>query len=148
VRFFILCLLALLVAACGSADVTDQNFANLADATQKGGLREGGWLPRFLPPSASEIKLRSNIDTNEVWVAFAWDGADRGDLANQCRSAPASSGAFPGRSPSWWPADLVASGPNDNVPSTTEFLRCTDGGFVALRPTEKRGYYWHSGRSA
>jgi hypothetical protein len=143
VRFIVLCLMALLAAGCGSADVTDQNFASLADATQKGALGEGGWLPKFLPPSASEIKLRSNIDTNEVWVAFAWDGAERGALANQCRPVAANSDALPRRAPSWWPDNLAAPGPND-----TEFLRCADGGFVALRPTEKRGYYWHFGNPA
>jgi len=145
-RFVIMYLAALLITACGSGDVRDENFANLTDALQKGALHEGGWLPKFLPPSASDIKLRSNIDTNEIWVAFAWDGTERGALASQCQAIPATAGLLPRRSPSWWPTDLAISGPSNAVPSTTELLRCTDGGFVALRSGEKRGYYWHSGK--
>lgn len=37
-RLIILFMAALLLVACGSADVSDQTFANLADASKKGAL--------------------------------------------------------------------------------------------------------------
>lgn len=30
----------------------------------------GGWVPRVLPSDATNIKVQTNLDTNEVWVRF------------------------------------------------------------------------------
>jgi hypothetical protein len=144
-QVLMLCFWVLVLVACRGRDTNEQTFATLSEASAKGALGEGAWLPKFLPPSSSDITVRFNIDTNEVWVAFSWDGVNRGELAKQCHNAVASDILLPERSPSWWPVELTQTAPRSAASMGTELHTCSDGGFAALQPAAKRAYYWHRG---
>lgn len=140
--------MALSLAACGSRDVVDETYADLAEARSKGAIREGGWLPAFLPPSSSNIRLRYNVDTNEVWASLNWDGVNRGALETSCKPAVPGQGQFPERAPSWWPERMTRDASQNPSAAETEILECADRGLIALQKGEKRAYYWHNGASA
>jgi hypothetical protein len=66
-----LVVLALLLIA-GCTDRYEASFATYADAKSRGALERGGWLPDFLPESATEIREEHDIDSNELWVTFSF----------------------------------------------------------------------------
>lgn len=133
------------LAACSPRDVVDETYADLAEATSKRAIREGGWLPSFLPPSSSNIRLRYNIDTNEVWASLNWDGANRGSLDESCKRAEMSQAQFPQRAPSWWPQEMTRDAAKKPTAAEMEILECADRGLVALHRDQKRAYYWSNG---
>lgn len=45
---------------------------------------EVGWIPRWLPSSATNIYEAHNIDTNEVWMAFSFTKSD--DFFSNCQN--------------------------------------------------------------
>ena len=133
------------LAACGSRDIVDETYADLAEATSKGAIREGGWLPSFLPPSSSNIRLRYNMDTNEVWASLNWDGTNRGSLDDSCKHAEPNQAQFPQRAPSWWPQEMTRDAVKNPPAAETEILECADRGLIALQKDQKRAYYWSNG---
>jgi len=48
------------------------------------GLVDAGWLPGYLPSSASQIEERHNIDTNEVWASFRYTIGDVKSVEAEC----------------------------------------------------------------
>ncbi len=133
------------LTACGSRDIVDETYANLAEAGSRGAMREGGWLPSFLPPSSSNIRLRYNMDTNEIWASLNWDGVNRGALEDSCKHAEPSQERLPQRAPSWWPQGMTREAANNPSAAETEILECADRGLIALQKEQKRAYYWHNG---
>jgi hypothetical protein len=46
------------------------------DAVRAGAVGPNGWIPAFLPKSASQIVERHNIDTNESSLTFQYSASD------------------------------------------------------------------------
>lgn len=137
----VLCILSML--GCSSRDVVEQRFENMNEASRAGAI-ERGWLPRFTPQSSFDIQLRYDLDTNEVWISFGWDGTD-GELDKQCKPFSLTLEDLPKRSPTWWPHELSPSTSTESLAALKNLLRCSDGGVMVLQPEHKRGYYWHRG---
>lgn len=104
-------------------------------AAQAAGELDKGWLPSFLPESATAIKVINNTDQKSSLAAFNYDGSL--DLSG-CAEAPLAEAVLPAeRVVLWWPDGLVAKG---GVISGT-FYRCADGqAFVDAG--KKEVYFW------
>lgn len=59
-------------------------FATFAEM-EAAGMMSRGWLPAFLPRSASEIQEGHDIDTNLVWAAFNYQPGDVEAVEAACR---------------------------------------------------------------
>ena len=46
-----------------------EEYSSLAEARAAGAI-DRGWIPDFLPPSATHLRQVSDLDTNERWLAF------------------------------------------------------------------------------
>ncbi len=57
----------LLLAGCG--EQIDKNYATYVDA-QRAGAVEKGWIPAFIPSSASDIVDSHDLDTNRQTLQF------------------------------------------------------------------------------
>lgn len=86
------------------------------------GLIQRGWAPAFLPQSASQIRERHDIDTNECWIHFQFDQADFRAMVSGLKEVPASEVLFPRRVPSWWPSGLRKG--LDLYDSSYRFYKC------------------------
>ena len=59
-------------------------YASYAEMEQSG-LIARGWLPNYLPTSATDIEESHNIDTNRVWAAFKYHVGDVGSVESSCK---------------------------------------------------------------
>jgi hypothetical protein len=138
-RLIVLCLVC---TACSGPDINEVALRDLEDAKAKGVLREGGWLPSYLPTSSNRIRLRYDVDTNEVWVSFEWKGHDPEPLAEECRTTAPSEVRLVRTQPSWWPEALSSQRRPSQLPTSYTYHACTDGSFVALSQTGETSYSW------
>ena len=108
-----------------------------------------GWIPTVLPSTATDVRLRSNIDTNMVRGTARLPAADLQRLRGALR--PLADDAVPpfrtnvGVTPKWWPPDL-------RPPSRTAELRGRgwelfsvpeeSAAYIALHASEGRVYFW------
>lgn len=104
-------------------------------AAKAAGELDKGWLPPFLPSSATAIKVINNTDQKSSLAAFNYEGSL--DLSG-CAEAPLAEAVLPvERVVLWWPDGLVAKG---GAISGT-FYRCADGqAFVDAG--KKEAYFW------
>jgi len=58
---------ALTVSAC--SEQVEARYASYGDAVEKGAVRRG-WIPAYVPPSATEIVEVHNLDTNAQLLRF------------------------------------------------------------------------------
>jgi|GEM_PF-1470426 hypothetical protein len=107
-------------------EVREETFGDAAAASQ---LVEHGWIPEFLPPSASDGHIRYDLDDNETILSFSYAPADAGTLEAAC--TPASNVPTPAVRASWFPVGIE----ND----ADAVYACEDG-YLALRGST--AYYW------
>ena len=62
-------LLALLVGASGCSEVMGASYATYGDAERAGAVARG-WIPSFVPRSATDIREVHDLDTSEQWLRF------------------------------------------------------------------------------
>jgi len=100
-------------------DISESTYASYGDVASDDAFTRG-WVPRFLPQSATNIQERHNLDTNEMWGRFTASRADLDSIRARCAPIPSSALVRP-RSPnqfrgfpklSWWPAILETKSEN------------------------------------
>jgi hypothetical protein len=69
-------------AGCSGETVTN-SFRNYTEM-QSSGIFEKGWLPRYLPKSAKNIKERHDLDSNIVTATFTFDPTDVESVKENC----------------------------------------------------------------
>lgn len=106
------------------------------NAAKAAGELEKGWLPGFLPASATSIKVINNTDNKSSLAAFRYEGAlDLGP----CKEAPLTEAALsPERVVLWWPDELTGKGAV--VPGNV-YYKCADGQAV-VNVEKKEVYFW------
>ena len=145
----------LLCVGCGEAArfadayVVDSRYESRADAEVAGAIAENSaygdrWLPAMLPASASDIRERHCLDTNEVWISFAFDSQDAEAIADHCERVTRSE-VHPPMNPNrfrgepfidWWPDDLF-----ENY-LKYDFYNCGHQCYLAIDKEALRGFYW------
>lgn len=75
---------ALLLTACG--DITDERYATYAEA-RDAGMIERGWMPDFVPTSATDIHDVHDLDTNAQTLIFSATGSEIPALIARFRPA-------------------------------------------------------------
>jgi hypothetical protein len=131
--------IALIFIASCDGDTRDHFYETHAAAVKQGEVRDDGPIPTYLPSSINSIRVRYNIDSNEVWVSFDWDGKDWGAIESRCKPEVLKEDQFPRRVPSSWPSELKQGA--SKALSNAEFMICGDG-YLALQAASRRGFYW------
>jgi hypothetical protein len=88
-----------LCASCG--EVQSASYATYADAIA-GGAQQRGWLPPFVPTSATDIREVHDLDSNTQWLRFrvpvgdtsVGTGAARISISEAASRAPKPPGAM------------------------------------------------------
>lgn len=131
-------LVSFLCVGCGGNDYVESRYDDLAAASEAGAVAHG-WVPSFLPASATAIRETHNLDTNEVWMTFsmvqnAFDGVDACERSDDIL-LPRDSGL------AWWPEGLSeGTEPEQLGASRYAFYRCGNAAFVAVN--DGRGFFW------
>ncbi len=127
------------IVGCGRADLVEREYAETA-SLRADGVFDRGWVSPALPAGAKQIKLATNLDTNEAWLRFSVAEGDLGGLARVCPSAEARAQDLPRvAAGSWWPGELVEGG---FKPNAFKYFRCSDGGVFASSPKDGLMYFW------
>ncbi len=138
-------------AGCKQLDSQESRYEGYQQALEEGAI-ERGWVPSFLPESATDIRERHDIDTNETWIRFHLEPPQFEPPDGSCVETPASEVKLPGpksRGIAWWPGDLVGS----TVSAELRYYRCDKKvefsgqstikkAFLAIATKKSEAYYW------
>ena len=137
-RILLSVLIACLATIHGCWETPESHYADRATAVRDGAIVRG-WIPKWIPASATEIKEVHDIDTNEVWLAFHAMKAELVALETHCAIMTTPPEEYPLRMRSWWPPHLSRNGPAQS--GKFRFLNCSDG-VLALDLDAHQAYYW------
>jgi hypothetical protein len=71
------------LAGCSGETITN-SFSNYSEM-QSSGIFEKGWLPSYLPKSATNIKESHNLDSNIVNATFVFNPTDVESVKENCK---------------------------------------------------------------
>jgi hypothetical protein len=115
-------------------DVFEQRYADYARAEAAGEV-ERGWLPPFVPPSATDIRLRYHLDTNAQLLSYEVPLRDVWPDPAFCSPAETPP-QRPALTATWWEDALF------DLPDV-QFYRCGDG-WMAVH--DQRVWFWRGAR--
>ena len=135
--------LALLVAMCSSLtacwfETPDSSYSTAQEVFDSGYL-EKGWIPRWLPGDATDIRETHNIDSNIHELSFAIPGRESLALPAACVSIGYKDTRPAQIRRRWWPSE-------QELETGYDFFRCPAGypgsGFVGVNSSGKRVVHW------
>jgi hypothetical protein len=152
-------LLALLILASAAifawngyrrADIQESSHATAALAREAGAVARG-WLPEFLPPSATDIRERHDLDTNAVILRFSFSSDARDFWKEACQPLAGGKTGRPEARPdirlvagtSWWPGDVPPAEGAD--PDRAYFSGPKAGLFLAIEAKASTALAWTAG---
>lgn len=104
--------LILVLGLCACKETPESTYTSRQAAEQAGAFSRG-WLPAFLPSSASDLRELHNLDSNESLLRFSFMPADLPTITASLQPVSESElcpPPFQGlRRPAWWPKDLVGA---------------------------------------
>ena len=89
----LLCVGFYALIGCSSREFVERTYVSIDDVTRQNAFSPAGKVPVRLPPSSVEIRIRSSVQTDDVWAVFSWDDTTRGrlnELIVCSRTSPAS----------------------------------------------------------
>lgn len=137
-----------LVVLVGCGETREDSFSSISTPEAQG-MVSRGWIPAVLPSTATDVRVRSNIDTIMVRGAARVPEADLGRLRAALRPladdvAPAF---WPKGSvtPAWWPVDLRPPGRTSELRARGWEVFLMPGRAatnMALHPSDGFVYFW------
>lgn len=133
--------LTLTLAAC-SGDVQEAKYSSQIEAA-KAGAMDQGWIPRWLPEEASNIREVHNLDSNESLMSFTLPAQHQWAPPAACQPAEAAQLPAPAFERNWAPKKLDGY--------TTYACAEPDSGSgvrhaLAIAPDRSNVLYWGSSR--
>lgn len=64
------------IVAMKNLEVTSESYDSYSEVAAIAGIFDAGWIPIWLPKSATNIKETHDIDTNEAWLTFVFSSND------------------------------------------------------------------------
>jgi hypothetical protein len=134
-----------LIVGCRDLDVITNSHTTLDDARRAGAI-ERGWVPKWLPPGAREIREAHDLDTNRRWGLFNFPPEDAASLRGTLGSEVALDGQrvdAPGRI-EWWPVILRGTLDAERIAHTglKAHARTDEGLMVVVNWQQGRAYYF------
>lgn len=140
-RWSVLALFALGALLSGCVDtLSEVSFATAREARDAGYV-DKGWIPSWLPDSATDIREAHDLDTSVSLLAFSVPDARALVLPDTCRPVEFAQ-TYPALlRRSWWPDD-------ESLRSSYAFFRCTADAtqyrFVGVSLQQTRVLHWRT----
>jgi hypothetical protein len=93
------------------------SYTNMQEALEHGAV-DRGWIPDWIPLSATNIREIHDLDTNESMMAFELPRQAKWQLPSDCKPVPYGEIGPPRFDRSWWPS-------NAELERSYSFHRCT-----------------------
>ncbi|WP_162374345.1 hypothetical protein [Pseudoxanthomonas sangjuensis] len=116
----------------------NEQFDSRNEITESGYF-EKGWIPRWLPDSATNIREKHEVDTIATVLVFEYSSGDEPPFGNECVATDSERVSAPRLTAHWWPA--VAQ-----LKAMPLLYRCPDdnSGFLAASADGKTAYFWRT----
>ena len=147
----ILFFLFLLFLLCSCSEQLHRRYETTSSAIAAG-EKERGWLPRWIPASATDIHIQGDQDTNQVWVRLNLPEAELKGLKNQMERLPEvevekARWVWPRNSADWWFEGLIQHQPSNNSALHADIFTGKPPAFekttyVAFDRVSNRVYAW------
>ncbi len=136
--------------ACRDPDQVYRQYATHAEAVAAGEVQRG-WLPEWVPKSATDLHMQSDVDNNQWWMRLDLPSVAAESLRRTLVSVPAGSVSVrkPSRSGAWWFEGLKEQQAANDAALYAHLYRGSGtpvaGSIVmAFDPTSSRVYIWIS----
>jgi hypothetical protein len=107
----------------------------------RGGYLEKGWIPRWLPSDATDIRETHNIDSNVSELSFLIPGRSSVVLPEDCRPVEYAHTVEAYIRRRWWPSE-------QELESSYVFFQCkadaADYRFVGITKSGRRVLHWRT----
>jgi hypothetical protein len=128
--------LVLLLCSCLS-DTLDASYDTMADAVSAQAV-DKGWIPDWLPSSATNLREVHNLDTNTSALTFDIPAGEVWKLPIDCKPIAFSDTKPPVFDRSWLPSDEIMAA------SYTLFRCREDFAFVGISKKGDQGLHWRN----
>ncbi len=127
---------------CAAQERPEISYRSMSEAVQHGAI-DSGWIPEWIPASATSIHEIHDLDTNASMMVFEMPAGSTWPLPSHCHPVSvAGIGGMP-FSPPWWPEA-------DELAKSYSFHRCAEDPTVgraqwaARHHLGIRGLFWRS----
>jgi hypothetical protein len=147
VKSISICLFVFLISSC--SERLTAYYPKYEDAVKEGAVKRG-WIPGWVPTTATEIHEQHDLDTNNVWVKFTAPVSEKTRITAGLKKLSDTeilkvTTPHPSRT-DWWFEGLVQQSPaNDNALNAEIYVvKCSENrvGHIALERTTDKVYYW------
>jgi hypothetical protein len=121
----------------------ESSYSSFADA-KRGGAVDKGWIPAWLPSSATDIREMHDIDTNESMLTFTYDTQQSWELPGDCQPVNYRQIPSPRFARKWWPN-------SHSLEQAYEFYRCkgdvpfsSAATWVGRHNSGRHGIHWRA----
>jgi len=142
----------LLVLVVISRDmIVHEYYASYNDMLE-GSAVERGWVPSFVPQSATDIRETHCIERSDQWMKFRFEPSEMEEMLEMVTPVAKDSVRLPPHGPtiicSWWPHTLVNNTKSGEL-SNYEFYEYKSArsnlGYLAIESDKPRAWYWQQG---
>ena len=132
------------LAGCEACRETFEERYPTVKAAEQAGAIQRGWIPHWIPPSATDIAEVHNVDTNYRLLAFSYDSYATDTFLKACSPLDPKNVTLPIWAPvKWWPEELRHG---SVAPGHLKLFSCgdTDREFLAIDEKAKRAFGWQT----
>lgn len=135
----LLILMALLLVSCDWIESKEGHYPDMKAAGAAGEISRG-WIPTFVPESATDIRLKYDVENNRTWLSFRGI-VDESVLPKTCLNVTATNVTYPTNGPrGWWPSALTTD--LSGSKAEYEYYACKDGEILAIERTKAQVFLW------
>jgi len=138
--------MAVAMSGCEKMESRQNAYATYLEVQRT--KNEGGWIPPYLPKTATSIREFHYVDSSSVWVMFNPRSQSR-NWPEEARCKPSDNApALPSSeriAADWWPADLTMERMDSDVPDRYRYYKCPGdlGGSLAVTEAEPEiAFFW------
>lgn len=131
--------IVLFLVSCDWLESKEAHYPDMKAAAAAGEISRG-WIPAFVPESAVDIRLKSDVENNRTWLSFR-GVMDRTTLTEACPNVAIKDVIYPSHGPqAWWPSDLTTD--SRTRQAEYEYYACKDGEMLAIDRTKAQVFLW------
>jgi hypothetical protein len=132
--------LALVLVSGCALEIQESTYPTLADAIARHQVAKG-WIPEWVPPSATNLNEIHNLDTNASALAFDLSQPTSVLIPTSCRPVAHKDTEHSIFQRSWWPSE-------SELKRDYRFFQCPPDAaqldFAAVRADGLRALYWRT----
>jgi hypothetical protein len=121
-------------------DTSERKYVSYESALRADEIGPHRYIPMYVPRDATDIRIISNVESNEGWLSFRAANDSIALMLTSCSRIPWKDVRLPRYAPDGWPRALE---PRDRKPpSDYDYYRCHSHGVTAIQPGSGEVFDW------